>query len=69
MGLPDYYVDNIIGQIFGEPPRSIPLPGHSNDLMGTGNQVTQDDIDGILQGKKCPKECCCPPSSKPAGTR
>lgn len=43
-----------------------PHKGHEDHMMGRyGKPVAQHEIDGILDGKKCPKECCCPPTSKP----
>lgn len=44
-----------------------PKKGHAGHMMGEyGGSVVQHEIDGILGGKKCPKECCCPPTSKPS---
>jgi hypothetical protein len=41
-----------------------PNKGHEGHMMGQyGGTVVQHEIDGILQGKKCPKSCCCPPES------
>ncbi len=56
MGLPDRY-----SYWTGKPKK-----GHEGHIMGRyGMPVTQRQIDGILAGKKCPEECCCPPTSKP----
>jgi uncharacterized protein RhaS with RHS repeats len=49
---------------------SVPNQGHSGHMMGeSGGGVAQHEIDGILQGKKCPKECCCPPWVRPEPRR
>lgn len=41
-----------------------PNKGHAGHMMGEyGGVVVQHEVDSILQGKKCPKSCCCPPQS------
>jgi hypothetical protein len=50
MGLGDDY-DYITNQ---------PNTGHAGHMMGSyGGTVSQHEIEGILNGHKCPQKCCC----------
>lgn len=64
LGLFDDYIDNLLEFLGGG--STITFPGHKGHMMGQyDGRVVQHEIDGILQGARCPRSCCCPSASQP----